>query len=172
MSLAAWGYEEDKKCTQRLQRDSAAERLLHYHLTNKTVRSIRCALGVFLVRETCHLLKDTGGVTTPRHVAALCPSLGLCRTLRLLQPQGMFRVQPPQLLPATDPRKKGWALQSLALQITAVCGDPTTGFAFHGGHRVTLHERRRSTRHRRQTGKPSQVGLTKRKCCMLQASGK
>lgn len=141
VSLAAWGYEEDKKCTQRLQRDSAAERLLHYHLTNKTVRSIRCALGVFLVRETCHLLKDTGGVTTPRHVAALCPSLGLCGTLRLLQPQGMFRVQPPQLLPAADPRKKGWALQSLALQITAACGDPTTGFASgHTPREETQHE--------------------------------
>lgn len=54
------GHKGINRCTQWLHRDSAAERLLHFHLTNKTVRSIHGAPGVFPAREACHLLTDTG----------------------------------------------------------------------------------------------------------------
>lgn len=60
LSLTAQGHKGINRCTLWLHRGSAAERLLHFHLTNKSVRSIHCAPGVFPASEDCHLLTDTG----------------------------------------------------------------------------------------------------------------
>lgn len=95
------GIKGSNRCTQWLHGDSATERLLHYYLTKKTVRSISCAAGVFLARENYHLLMNAGDVTSLRCVASLCPGLGPYQR-RLARPQGSFAA-PAEVLGATAP---------------------------------------------------------------------